>query len=61
MLVGTWTGEFDRDQAQAALSGRRPFDEVTMLDEEDAHGVPADETAADAGLADPEVRVPAPR
>ncbi|PWU49648.1 C4-dicarboxylate transporter DctA [Micromonospora globispora] len=61
VLVGTWTGEFDRDRAAAVLRGDDPFDEVTMLDEEDAHGVPADETEADARLADPEGRVPAPR
>ncbi len=35
VLVGTWTGEFDREQARAVLSGQRPFDESTMLDEED--------------------------
>ncbi|MEU2613438.1 cation:dicarboxylase symporter family transporter [Micromonospora sp. NPDC007271] len=40
LLVGTWTGEFDREQARAVLAGERPFDEATMLDEDDAHGVP---------------------
>ena len=35
VLVGTWTGEFDREQARAVLSGQRPFDESIMLDEED--------------------------
>ncbi|MGW4297909.1 cation:dicarboxylate symporter family transporter [Micromonospora chersina] len=35
VLVGTWTGEFDRAQARAVLSGQRPFDEATMLDDED--------------------------
>ncbi|SCE67460.1 cation:dicarboxylate symporter family transporter [Micromonospora mirobrigensis] len=62
VLVGTWTGQFDRDRAQAVLAGRDPFDELTMLDEDDAHGAPAtpgDETEADARLADP--RVPVPR
>ncbi|MGC5019550.1 cation:dicarboxylate symporter family transporter [Micromonospora sp. DT47] len=42
VLVGTWTGEFDRDQARAVLSGQRPFDEATMLDEEE----PAEERPA---------------
>ncbi|MFE9201669.1 cation:dicarboxylate symporter family transporter [Micromonospora sp. NPDC007230] len=40
VLVGTWTGQFDREQAQAVLGGGRPFDEATMLDEDDAHGGP---------------------
>ncbi|MFG3299080.1 cation:dicarboxylate symporter family transporter [Micromonospora chersina] len=35
VLVGTWTGEFDRAQARAVLSGQRPFDEATMLDEDE--------------------------
>ncbi|PZG23035.1 C4-dicarboxylate transporter DctA, partial [Micromonospora craterilacus] len=34
VLVGTWTGEFDREQARAVLTGQRPFDETTMLDED---------------------------
>jgi aerobic C4-dicarboxylate transport protein len=34
VLIGTWTGEFDRGQARAVLAGQRPFDESTMLDEE---------------------------
>ncbi|GFJ88098.1 cation:dicarboxylate symporter family transporter [Phytohabitans rumicis] len=33
VLIGTWTGEFDKDQARAVLSGESPFDETTMLDE----------------------------
>ncbi|MEU4680216.1 cation:dicarboxylase symporter family transporter [Micromonospora sp. NPDC023737] len=44
VLIGRWTGEFDREQAQAVLSGERPFDEATMLDED--HD--------DADLAEPE-------
>ncbi|MFI7220101.1 cation:dicarboxylate symporter family transporter [Micromonospora maritima] len=35
VLVGTWTGEFDRDQARAVLAGDRPFDETSMVDEDD--------------------------
>ncbi|SCG44165.1 cation:dicarboxylate symporter family transporter [Micromonospora zamorensis] len=42
VLVGTWTGEFDRDRAVGVLRGDDPFDEATMLDEHDD----ADETAA---------------
>ena len=35
VLVGTWTGEFDRDRAGRVLAGDDPFDEATMLDEHD--------------------------
>ena len=33
VLIGTWTGEFDRARAERVLSGQDPFDEPTMLDE----------------------------
>ncbi len=33
VLIGSWTGEFDRERAQEVLSGRDPFDETTLLDE----------------------------
>ncbi|TQS42679.1 cation:dicarboxylate symporter family transporter [Cryptosporangium phraense] len=36
VLIGVWTGGFDREQAQRVLSGEAPFDEATMLD--DGHG-----------------------
>ncbi|WP_306204415.1 cation:dicarboxylate symporter family transporter [Actinoplanes sp. RD1] len=36
VLIGTWTGEFDRDQAQRVMGGGDPFDESTM--NPDAHG-----------------------
>jgi aerobic C4-dicarboxylate transport protein len=35
VLVATWTKELDRPQLDAALSGRAPFDESTMLDPHD--------------------------
>jgi aerobic C4-dicarboxylate transport protein len=35
VLIATWTKELDRAQLSAALSGRSPFDETTMLDEHD--------------------------
>lgn len=42
LLIGTWVGEFDRDQGRRALSGEDPFDEATMIDtsmiDEDRHG-----------------------
>ncbi|MGW5365223.1 cation:dicarboxylate symporter family transporter [Actinopolymorpha pittospori] len=34
VLVGTWTGEYDRGRAQQVLAGANPFDESTMLDEQ---------------------------
>ncbi len=34
VLIGRWTGEFDRARAESVLSGEYPFDESTMLDEE---------------------------
>ncbi|MEH0829182.1 MULTISPECIES: cation:dicarboxylate symporter family transporter [unclassified Micromonospora] len=55
VLVGTWTGEFDRDKAGRVLRGDDPFDESTMLDEdadedESATRRPADESAVPAGV-----------
>jgi aerobic C4-dicarboxylate transport protein len=32
VLVGTWTGEIDREKAGLVLAGELPFDEATMLD-----------------------------
>ncbi len=34
VLIGRWTGELDRERAAQVLSGRLPFDETTLLDEE---------------------------
>ncbi|GAA0424055.1 C4-dicarboxylate transporter DctA [Acrocarpospora corrugata] len=36
VLVGSWTGEFDRARAVEVLAGRDPFDETTLLDEHDS-------------------------
>ncbi|WP_020577428.1 C4-dicarboxylate transporter DctA [Actinopolymorpha alba] len=33
VLVGTWTGEFDKKRARAVLAGEHPFDESTVIDE----------------------------
>jgi aerobic C4-dicarboxylate transport protein len=41
LLIGTWTSEFDRNRAQTVLAGEDPFDEATMLDEDDAEPEPA--------------------
>jgi aerobic C4-dicarboxylate transport protein len=35
VLVAHWTGGLDRTRLDAVLAGREPFDETTMLDEED--------------------------
>ncbi len=35
VLVGTWTGEFDRGRAEQVLRGDAPFDENAMLDDAD--------------------------
>ncbi|GAA0250110.1 cation:dicarboxylate symporter family transporter [Cryptosporangium japonicum] len=42
VLVGNWTGSFDREQAARVLAGEAPFDEATMIDD-DHHGAPATE------------------
>jgi aerobic C4-dicarboxylate transport protein len=44
LLVGTWTKEFDREQANRVLSGEDPFDERTLLDEHDASAQETPET-----------------
>ncbi len=36
MLVGSWTKTVDMDRVESVLSGREPFDELTMLDEHDS-------------------------
>lgn len=36
VLIGRWTGELDHERARLVLSGRLPFDEATLLDEEEA-------------------------
>jgi aerobic C4-dicarboxylate transport protein len=38
MVIGKWVGEFDRAKAERVLGGEDPFDEATMLDEDDDHG-----------------------
>jgi aerobic C4-dicarboxylate transport protein len=46
VLVGTWTGEIDREQARAVLAGEAPFDERTYADDaHDAHDGSADGSA----------------
>ncbi len=35
VLIGKWVGELDKDQARRVLSGEEPFDEATMIDDEE--------------------------
>ncbi len=35
VLIGSWTGGVDRARLDRVLAGHEPFDEATMLDEED--------------------------
>jgi aerobic C4-dicarboxylate transport protein len=42
VLIGNWVGEFDREKAERVLSGDDPFDEATMLDDDE----PAEEAAS---------------
>jgi aerobic C4-dicarboxylate transport protein len=46
VLVGTWTGELDRDRAALVLAGTAPFDEATMLDDEAGEGADVAEPVA---------------
>ena len=34
VLIGNWTKEFDREQADRVFAGTAPFDEATLIDEE---------------------------
>jgi len=51
VLIASWTKELDRERLDAALSGRLPFDEALMIDD--------DVTTDDAAL--PAAPAPAPR
>jgi aerobic C4-dicarboxylate transport protein len=55
VLVATWTKELDREKLSAALSGRDPFDEDTMLDPHDLEEPEAPAPGTDAGPAQPNV------
>ncbi|HEY4625924.1 MAG TPA: C4-dicarboxylate transporter DctA, partial [Blastococcus sp.] len=50
VLVATWTGQLDRARLSAALSGEDPFDETTMIDDEE----PSSGTNAGPGERDAE-------
>jgi aerobic C4-dicarboxylate transport protein len=51
VLIANWTRELDRTQLAAALSGRSPFDESTMLDPHDDDSEPADTEPGDSTAA----------
>ena len=64
LLIGKWVGENDRDRAQLVLDGGDPFDEATMIDDDEAPQLaerpmpghegpaqPADATPVGAGAA----------
>ncbi|WP_030924940.1 cation:dicarboxylate symporter family transporter [Streptosporangium amethystogenes] len=55
VLVGTWTGEFDRERAAEVLAGRVTFDETTLLDDDDDGG----DTPPPAARSDDPVMSPA--
>jgi aerobic C4-dicarboxylate transport protein len=46
VLIATWTRELDRAQLEAALSGRSPFDESTMIDAHDSDSEPVGSDSA---------------
>jgi aerobic C4-dicarboxylate transport protein len=52
VLVANWTHELDREQLDAVLSGDRPFDEATMIDDPHGGGGPAMATNAGPGQRD---------
>jgi aerobic C4-dicarboxylate transport protein len=47
LLIGTWTGELDKDRARRVLAGDLPFDESMMDDEEHAPHEPYEDSAPD--------------
>jgi len=48
VLLGTWTKEFDREQADRVFSGEDPFDENTLVDDHSAPEPPVEDTDAEA-------------
>jgi aerobic C4-dicarboxylate transport protein len=43
VLIGTWTGEFDKARADLVLSGGFPFDEADMIDDGDDEDLPVED------------------
>ncbi len=46
VMIGSWTREFDADQARRVFSGQDPFNEATLLDEQASPGLPPDDQRA---------------
>jgi len=53
VLIGTWTGEFDRARASRVLAGELPFDAGALADAQVADAEAADAEAADAEAGEP--------
>ena len=55
LLIGKWVGEYDRDRAERVLNGDEPFDEATMLDDDEHDDEPeaAPARTADTSTAQP--------
>ncbi|MBM7369178.1 aerobic C4-dicarboxylate transport protein [Gordonia hydrophobica] len=52
LVIGTWTKTVDHDRAVRVLSGKEPFDETTMLDDERTDDAELDDTPTDSGQTD---------
>ena len=51
LLVGTWTNTVDKEQVDTVLRGEDPFDETTMLDEDDERRLEARQRGEEAAHA----------
>lgn len=49
VLIGTWTKEIDMDRVNRVLAGELPFDEKTLLDDDEDTAVPADAEVPEQG------------
>ncbi|MFI6336724.1 cation:dicarboxylate symporter family transporter [Streptomyces sp. NPDC050535] len=49
VLIGTWTKEIDTDRVHRVLAGELPFDEKTLLDDDEDAGTPADTEVPEQG------------
>ncbi|MDX2547015.1 cation:dicarboxylase symporter family transporter [Streptomyces sp. WI04-05B] len=47
VLIGTWTNEIDKERVAEVLAGQHPFDEKTLIDENDGFHPDADADSAD--------------
>ncbi|MFC9844794.1 cation:dicarboxylate symporter family transporter [Streptomyces sp. NPDC060223] len=49
VLIGTWTKEIDTDRVNRVLAGEFPFDETTLLDDDENGAAPADAEVPEQG------------